>query len=155
MLDAVKRIFRAAPASRRTPTQPQTALSFVVSLSTRLLLSISPDSAAPNEAFGQKLIGTTRNISESSLVVVVPTLQAGQHIISESSEVRVALDLHPLGLVEMNCLVVLLNEQIEGEGPDYLLSLKIRKMSTKDRALYIEYLGTYGWEKVSAGNNNT
>jgi len=48
-----------------------------------------------------------------------------------------------------------INELTESEGPDYLLSLKIKTINANDQAFYIEYLGTHGWEKVLAGNGNS
>src|SRR3954462_4583744 len=131
-LNSVKRIFSALLPSRRTVASPQVAPhNLVVSVPARLLLSITfnEDSAADS---GKKLIGSTQNISESGLNVTITTLNAGTRPISEGDELRVTLDIHPLGAVEMNCLVAYLSELTEGEGPGYLLGLKITKMSTND-----------------------
>jgi hypothetical protein len=154
-LNSVKRIFRAFLPSRRTGASPQGVPHyFVVSIPARLLLSITfnDDSTAYS---GKKLIASTQSISESGLIAIVATLSAGTRSLSEGDELQVTLDLHPLGLVEMNCLVVRLNDVTEDEELSYLLGLKITMMRPNDRALYIEYLGTHGWEKVLAGNGRS
>src|ERR1041385_5711090 len=99
-LNSVKRIFNALLPSRGTVPTPQVASHHLVfSIPAHLLLSITLYS-------GKKLIGSTQNISESGLTIIITTLSAGARSISEGDELRVMLDLHPLGTVEMNCLVV-------------------------------------------------
>jgi len=71
----------------------------------------------------------------------------------EGTELKILLDLHPLGTVEMDGLVARVEAMEEGERSGYLLGLKITEMSNDDRALYLEYIGTRGWERVLSGND--
>ena len=150
----MKRLLRNLSLFRRAPEPPQVASRFVASVPARLLLSIAHAKGCRGHS-QKKLIGSTQNISESGLAIIVPTLSDANGPISEGDELRVTLDLHPLSMVEMNCLVVHLHEVRENESLDYLMGLKIIMMNTNDRAIYLEYLGTYGWEKAAAENDSS
>jgi hypothetical protein len=41
----------------------------------------------------------------------------------------------------------------EAGRPGYILGVRITGMSGGDRALYLEYIGTRGWERVLSGND--
>lgn len=152
----MKHLLRSLLPSRRSPEPPQIALHFVVSIPARLLVSISPESAARRSGGpSQTLIGATQNISESVLAVLVPSVNLGNGPISEGGELFLTLELHPLGVVEMSCLVAGIEKVTKGEEESYLLGLKITRMSADGHALYLEYIGTYGWEKVLAGNGSS
>lgn len=51
----------------------------------------------------------------------------------------------------MNGLVVRVERAGEGEQPGYVLGVRITRMDHGDRALYLQYIGANGWERVSAG----
>jgi len=154
-LNAVKRLLRSLLPSRRSPEPPQTALHFVVAVPARLLVSISPESAARSGGPSQTLIGATQNISESVLAVLASSVELGNGPISEGDELFVTLELHPLGIVEMSCLVAGIEKVTKGEEESYLLGLKITRMSADGHALYLEYIGTPGWAKVLDGNGSS
>jgi hypothetical protein len=66
---------------------------------------------------------------------------------------KVALDLHPLGTVEMEGLVARVEAAGGEETPGHVLGVKITRMGDGDRALYLQYIGTEGWERVLSGND--
>lgn len=92
------------------------------------------------------------NISETGPTVLTPSLAAGTHLITEGSELQVALDIYPQGVVTMRCLVVRIERLEQADGFN-MLGLRITQMNHADRALYLEYIGTHGWERVLAGKN--
>jgi hypothetical protein len=114
----------------------------------RLLLSVSltgVDVAAPERPERpSKLIGSTRNLSENGLAIVLPSLRIGSGLITdEGHTLRIVLDIYPAGLVEMDATVAHhrpLGEKEKTMG--HLLGLSITGMSESDRARYLEYLGT-------------
>jgi len=139
---------------RRTPAaDEQAAPRFVVSTPAHLVVGIADARAMHSAGTGRKLIGGTHNISASGLAVLVPSLDTGSRAIMEGTELKILLDLHPLGTVEMDGLVARVEAMEEGERSGYLLGLKITEMSNDDRALYLEYIGTRGWERVLSGND--
>jgi hypothetical protein len=153
--DTVKRFLRTVLSLRRAPAPAaEPAPRFVVALPARLLLSITHDEEAASGTTPQKLIGSTHNISASGVAVILPSLDVGHRAVGEGGAVRVTLDLHPLRTVELRCLVLRVEAITEGEQPGHLLGLKIVGMSNDDRALYLEYIGTRGWERVLAGDDN-
>jgi PilZ domain len=151
----VKRFLRSILSPRRAPARPvEAAPRFVVALPARLLLSISHDEEAAGGSPHQKLIGSTQNISASGVAVVVPSLYVGNRPVSEGGAVRITLDLHPQGTVEIGGVVVRHEALEDGERPaHHLLGVRITKMSHGDRALYLEYIGAKGWERVLAGDD--
>jgi hypothetical protein len=132
---------------RRTPEAgEQAAPRFVVSVPARLLLSLS------HEGGIGKLVAATTNISASGLAVLVPHLYIGTLPVSEGGRLRITLDLHPLGTVGMEAVVARV-EAAGGEGPGHILGVRITAMSEDDRALYLQYVGTRGWENVLSEND--
>jgi hypothetical protein len=153
--DTVKRFLRTILSPRRAPAQSaEAAPRFVVALSARLLLSISHDEEAAGGSTSQKLIASTQNISASGVAVIVPSLYVGNRPVGEGGAVRITLDLHPLRTVELRGLVVRVEAISEGERPGHLLGVKITGMSNDDRALYLEYIGARGWERILAGDDS-
>ena len=90
-----------------------------------------------------RLEGRTRDVSESGLGVVLPSIYIGfACVVDEGRALRLALSL-PSGAVEMNATpahYIRLDES--GEQTSYLVGLRITAMGEEDRARYAEYLST-------------
>lgn len=148
----MKRFLRTILSSRRAPPRPiEAAPRFVVAVPARLLLSISHEEETGGST-PRKLVGSTHNISASGVAVIVASLYVGNRPVTEGGAVRITLDLHPLGTVEVRGRVARVEAFSEGERPGHLLGVKITDMSNDDRALYLEYIGTRGWERVLVGD---
>ncbi|HEX8140443.1 MAG TPA: PilZ domain-containing protein [Pyrinomonadaceae bacterium] len=117
----------------------------------RLLLSVSlaqegeerVGGAAPG---GSKLIGSTCNVSETGLAMILPSLRIGQSLITEEGCVlRIVLDIYPAGLVEMEASLVHHRRLEEKEArAGYLVGVRITGMNETDRIRYLAHLATLG-----------
>jgi hypothetical protein len=118
---------RGAP---RRKTQREAHLLFVASVE-----------AAEGVSQPRKIMGYTRDISETGLSLLVNSSQPSDYeLCSEDSPLKVTLSL-PSGVVEMNAQVRrhdLLNEDDPLEG--YFMGVSITEMSEHDRTLYTNYL---------------
>jgi hypothetical protein len=130
---------------RRLGEETRSAPRFVAHASARLVLRLTREDA---KGSANHLFGGTLNISETGLAVLVPSSAVGSHLISEGDELQAALDIHPLGVVMMRCEVARVGRLERSVGFNTVLGLKITEMNHKDRALYLEYIGTRGWEGV-------
>lgn len=101
IIDSIRSLLRRTPGADEQATP-----RFVVAAPARLLAGITDGAAAQSAGTGRKLIGSTHNISAGAIAVLVTSLDMGSHLIAEGSALRVALDLHPLGTVEMDGLMV-------------------------------------------------
>lgn len=137
--DAVLRLFR------RPSDEFRDAPRFVAHASARLVLRLSLESAGGS---AQHLFGGTLNIGEMGVAVLVPSPAVGSHLITEGDELQAALDIHPLGVVMMRCQMARVRRLERPVGFNTMLDLKIAEMGHKDRALYLEYIGTQGREGV-------
>lgn len=142
ILDSIKSLLRRTPEAAE-----QAAPRFVVCVPARLLLSLSHNSSPG------KVIASTQNISASGLAVLVPHLYVGSHRLTEGEELKISLDLHPLGTVEMEGRVARVEATSEEGSAGHILGVRITGMSAGDRALYLQYIGTKGWERVLSGND--
>ena len=135
-------ILRRIANRRRAPRH---AVQLETQIQPRLLMSVSfaeGESGTTEVITSEKLIGSTRNVSESGLAVVLSSLRIESHLITdEGCKLRVVLDIYPNGLVEMEAIAVR-SEQLKEEGKDasYLVGICITNMSEKDRTRYLEYL---------------
>jgi hypothetical protein len=84
--------------------------------------------------------------------VLVPHLYIGNWPVSEGSGLRITLDLHPLGTVGVEAVVARVEAAGE-QGPGHILGVRITAMSEDDRALYLQNVGTKGWDSVLSGND--
>lgn len=123
ILDSVKSLLRRPPVAEEQP-----APRFVVSVPARLLTSLS-HAGGPG-----KVVAATVNISASGLAILVPNLYVGTRPVGEGSELKITLDLHPLGTVEMKGLVVRVETAGEGERTGHVLGVRITRMGEGDRA---------------------
>lgn len=148
----MKRALRAVLSLlRRKRADPNVAPRFVVALHARLLISMTHSPDKGDENLGKKIIGSTKNITVSGIAIIVPSVYIGGREVTNGSTVRITLDLHPMGLIQLTG-VVMRHELVEEEDEqiEHLLGVKITEMSPDDRALYLEYIGTRGWESVEA-----
>jgi PilZ domain len=112
----------------------------------RLLLSISlaqgGDGAGPAAPGATKLIGSTCNVSETGLAMVLPSLRIGQTLITEEGcGLRIVLDIYPAGLVEIDAALVHHRRLEEKEArAGHLVGVRITGMNETDRIRYLAYL---------------
>jgi hypothetical protein len=141
----VTRLRRAWANNRRGAERYDAELE--AQIGARLLLSISLPNAQERtgaDARTRLLIGSTRNVSETGLAIVVPTLRVGSDLITEENcTLRIVLDIYPEGVVEMDAVVVH-HRQFDEKDTEagYLVGVSISEMSEDDRRRYLEYLST-------------
>ena len=141
----VTRLRRAWANNRRGAERYDAELE--AQIGARLLLSISlphGEERPGADARARQLIGSTRNVSETGLAIVVPTLRVGSNLITEENcTLRIVLDIYPEGVVEMDATVVH-HSQVDEKDKEagYLVGVSIGEMSEDDRRRYLEYLAT-------------
>ncbi|OLE52374.1 MAG: hypothetical protein AUG51_18345 [Acidobacteria bacterium 13_1_20CM_3_53_8] len=82
--------------------------------------------------------GTTRDLSESGMALVVPLAQVDEHYLAlENCTLQIMLEL-PDGAIEIEAKPV----RYEKVGGDYLIGAEIIKMADDDRATLLAYLRT-------------
>jgi len=89
------------------------------------------------------LAGRTRDLGESDLTLVVPSIRiGGEYITLEDNKLLVVLDL-PAGQVRLIAAPVRF-EQLAGDaaGDGYLVGVRIVEMSDADRDSYLKHLRT-------------
>jgi hypothetical protein len=131
--------------NRRRADRYETELEAQINVRLLLSVSLSEAQAKPTDATRpSRLIGSTRNVSETGLAIVVPSLRVGPNLITEENcSLRIVLDIYPSGLVEMEAVAVHSRQFDEKEKEaGYLVGVRITEMSEDDRSRYLEYLGT-------------
>lgn len=124
---------------------PRHAVQLETQIQPRLLMSISfadGESETTEIIPSVKLIGSTRNISESGLAIVLSSLRIESRLITdEGCTLRIVLDIYPKGLVTMEAVAVR-SEQVDEKDKDagYLIGVCITNISDGDRNRYLEYL---------------
>ena len=124
---------------------PRHEVQLEAQIQPRLLLSISVPNAQVRAGESRqllKLIGSTRNVSESGLAIVVSTLRVGSSLITEENcTLQIVLDIYTKGLIEMEAMAVR-SEQLDEKDKDagYLVGVCITNMSDGNRTRYLEYL---------------
>lgn len=137
ILDSVRSVFRRGDDDGDRRAVPRV----VVAAPARLLASITRD--------GEKVIASTVNVRVAGLALAVPPLDRP---ISKDDRLQITLDLHPLGTVELFGLVRRVEDAEYGGRPGQVLAVTIVEIGHLERALYLEYIGTRGREKVLAGD---
>ena len=85
--------------------------------------------------------GHTRDISESGLAIIVPSLRVADTYLTDSQcTLRIVLLNLPTGEVEIEGTPVRHEELSEGKG--HLIGVRITGMSDNDRARLVEFLKT-------------
>lgn len=89
------------------------------------------------------LLGYTRDISETGLSFIVPTIRFDDwYLIGQDRTLRITFEL-PTGPVNLDAAPVRYTPLDEGLiSVSYLIGAHITQMSERDRLLYIEYLRT-------------
>jgi hypothetical protein len=124
---------------------PRHAVQLETQIQPRLLMSISfadGESGTTEVLTTAKLVGSTRNISESGLAIVLSSLRIESRLITdEGCTLRIVLDIYPKGLVEMEAVAVR-SESLKEDEKDagYLIGVCITNISDSDRTRYLEYL---------------
>lgn len=106
----------------------------------RLLFSVSPVDTGGVRML--PLEGFTRDVSETGLALIVPSLHIGDtYLMDESCELRIVLLDLPTGQVEIHASPVR-HERLVEVGPEqgHLVGVRITHMSEQDRARFHEYL---------------
>lgn len=146
-MNILRRILSRRAAGSAGETELTTAPRFAVFLPARLLLNAAPSGAPP----GRRIVASTVNVSETGLALALPTPEVGGRKVSAGMYLDVQLDIYPAGVVGMTCEVVWHRPFAAGRAAGHIVGLKITDMSHTDRARYLEYLATHGWEKAAGG----
>lgn len=128
---------------RRSRGDQSSAPSIYIALPARLLI----DSPRGESSSIQTVNCMTLNISEGSLVLVIPPERAGVPPVAKGEKLQVSLDLLPRGTVQMYVRVIDRELMKGGQDPSSLLSVRITRMSPGDRALYLKYVGVRALRK--------
>ncbi|HZG52129.1 MAG TPA: PilZ domain-containing protein [Pyrinomonadaceae bacterium] len=103
----------------------------------RIPFNVSVAGAKPAAA----LAGRTRDLGESGLNLVVPSIRiGGDYITLKENKLSVALEL-PGGTVSLIATAARF-EQLAAEGEGYLVGVRIEEMSDDDRERYVAHLRT-------------
>jgi hypothetical protein len=109
----------------------------------RLLFSVSLLDTDTGK--GERLLpleGYTRDISETGLALVVPSVRIGDRYLTDKDcKLRIVLLDLPTGQVEIQATPVRYEQLTEGETEGkHLIGARITKMTKSDRARFVEYL---------------
>ncbi|HEX8709780.1 MAG TPA: PilZ domain-containing protein [Pyrinomonadaceae bacterium] len=88
-----------------------------------------------------KLAGYTRDISETGLALIVPTVRIGGHHLANESrllQIRLAIPSGPITIYATPVRYAPLEEEAADTG--YLIGVHIKTMSEDDRARFNDYL---------------
>ena len=110
----------------------------------RLLFNVSVVSDETGESRPQtiRLVGFTRDISETGLALVVPSLRIGdRYLVDEGCTLRVVLLDLPTGEAEVYATPVRYEELQEPEI-GHLIGVQITGMNDEDRSRLLQYLKT-------------
>lgn len=110
----------------------------------RLLFNVSIVNAETGESRSQTIpvAGFTRDISETGLALIVPSLRAGdRYLVDEGCKLRVVLVDLPNGEVEIFATPVRYTELPRPET-GYLIGVHITEMNDSDRARLLQYIKT-------------
>jgi len=114
----------------------------------KLVVKLPVGVSVPNENIDPEaehyplpIMGLTRDVSESGLSVIVPTLQLGdEEIAPRGYPLRLVLSLpHDLIIVQSQTVRSDVIEKADG-APSYLLGLSITRIGDRDRAKYLKFL---------------
>jgi c-di-GMP-binding flagellar brake protein YcgR len=100
------------------------------------------DETGENRTQTVPLVGFTRDISETGLALVVPSLRVGdRYLVDEGCTLRVVLVDLPTGEVEIFC-TPRRYEELQGTETGHLIGVEITEMTETDRSRLIQYLKT-------------
>lgn len=110
----------------------------------RLLFNVSVLSDGDRERRTQTipLVGFTRDISETGLALIVPSLRVGdRYLVDEGCTLRVVLVDLPTGEIEIYA-TPRRYEELQGAETGHLVGVEITEMSEIDRSRLTQYLKT-------------
>lgn len=94
-----------------------------------------------------RLVGFTRDVSETGLGVVIPDIRlSGRQLVSPDRTLHVLVGI-PSGAVAMTASAVRYAEADEGTG-GYLVGLHIAEMEPRDRALYAKFINSLAVSEI-------
>ena len=131
---------RSVVGNRRRARRYRARLSVSISL---LNVKTVAESAIPRSL--PQLEGYTRDLSETGLALVVPTIRIGDHYLTGAGR-RLLVTLHhadgPLALQ----VTPVRYEQLEEDHTErgYLIGVRIEELSDTDRARFVAYLQEHG-----------
>ena len=132
--------------SQTADSEPRRAVRHAAQLDARLFFQLSTHEpgATPNAgARTLRLVGRTRNISETGLAFIVPTLRIGDEFAPViDSRLQITLYL-PSGRVEIHATPVRY-EQLPPSLPErgYLIGVRITEMADDEWVRMVEYVRT-------------
>ncbi|HEX8635356.1 MAG TPA: PilZ domain-containing protein [Pyrinomonadaceae bacterium] len=109
----------------------------------RIPFNVSIAGAKPGAKPTAALAGRTRDLGESGLNLVVPSIRiGGDYLTLEENRLSITLEL-PGGAVSLIATAARF-EQLDGEsaGEGYLVGVRIEEMSDDDRERYVAHLRT-------------
>jgi hypothetical protein len=109
---------------------------------TRLPVAVSLLDARPR-AYPAALEGHTRDLSTCGLALILPAIRLGErYLTGDAHTLRITLRL-PAGSIQIHATAARY-ERLDDQDPDtgYLVGVRIKEMSDKDRALFEDYLRT-------------
>jgi hypothetical protein len=126
--------FRGTVGNRRRAPRYDARLSFSVSV-------VDEEAGRENTRPPQTLVGHTRNLSETGLALVVPSLWLGTNKLNDgNSTLRVMLNL-PTGTAEIRVVPVRSHQLGEGDtGSGHLIGVTITHLSDDARARLAKFL---------------
>lgn len=131
---------RGFVANRRSPPR------LTIHLEASLALSVGLPGAKTSSSGEQqklRLTGYTRDISETGLALVVPSIRiGGQYLVSEDRTLQITLEL-PDGAIEIYARPVRYTPLDQDAGETgYLVGVQITRISDADRARYLTHIQT-------------
>lgn len=127
---------RSVVGNRRRARRVRARLRFSVSL---LDVKTVAESAIPRRL--PQLEGYTRDLSETGLALVVPTIRIGDHYLTGADRRLLVTLHHPSGPMALQ-VVPVRYEQLDEDDTErgYLIGVRIEEFSDTDRARFIAYL---------------
>ena len=129
---------RSVVGNRRRARRYRARLLFSISL---LDVKAVAESAIPRRL--PQIEGYTRDLSETGLALVVPTIRIGDHYLTGAGRRLLVIIQHPTGPLAFHAVPVRY-EQLDEDSNErgYLIGVQIEEISDTDRARFIAYLET-------------
>src|SRR3982750_4587589 len=127
---------RGVVGNRRRAKRYRARLPFSVSL-----LGIKTAAESPIPRRLPQIEGYTRDLSETGLALVVPTIRIGDHYLTGAGRRLLVTLKHPTGPLALQVTPVRY-EQLDEDHTErgYLIGVRIEEISDADRARFIAYL---------------
>jgi hypothetical protein len=134
---------RQYAGNRRRAPRYKTPLEAALSVSISLLNVKMRVVSGSSTASAQSLAGYTRDLSETGLGIIIPSIRIGNNYLAHESRTLQIMLVLPQRRIELHVVPARYNLLEEGAGEKgYLLGVQITEISDDDRALYLAYLDT-------------